>query len=905
MIRLFTLGTIYWFSVVFFVSYFGTNEPIWPWMVICAILAFSQTVQISHFRVKTQYTLDGKDKPRRDSKSLIYRTVLIPGGIVSFITMVMLLHQNNMRPSTAEAIATGGAAGMSATSDTKLLIGAAQIQVLIIILSSWSPKAFQRRQDIRDTTLRLLPTSSSKFAYSYKFILGEAPNSHTRNAMGGKISDEILKHDDILLLPVSDDQKERGFKVFKTLEWSNKFKFDFLCKTDDNIFVRWDTVAMELMEKGPSHYYWRGLAFWDMDPVADNISKIESKDTAPGILPPFVAGTFYIMSRDIITILTYPGPRVFTRFEDQNIGIWLHAFNIKPIHDKRIQSWDVCEDDMIAKHFDERFRPAESLQDMYKNVVERRPLCAGFRQDRCAPCYPCINRGTHWTDRGLDCDSTRGITLMKDKAVLQRGLTVDIKDAVPSLGQNPEWIVPGILSASSSIYSDTDEWARLHWAIWTTDPASTWKQRHYQVIESTLLHNPNAVLVVLSNTLPPTFFADYTRQGYQIHVVAFSKEMLLRTGWFFGSETEEWLQRWEDWAKSGPFFSAHLADYLRLVVLYKYGGLYMDMDTLWTRAPGDSITEFIGTDVSDTEGDLAWTLDHKNTYLANGAMRFQRGRSMFKFIAEHVFTSLDYKPDCFNCGGPRAFTSYVKTHRISLEKNGLHILPRETLYPYNGKEIAGAFKTSTDAQEDILRIEEHGLGLHLYGKVTSDKDIEEGSVIAAASRIWSLDLSGSMAPTHPTTLRLQGPKTLYYRAAATIGLVAAKDSLLDKVPGAFTGMDAVFVRGSQGKNEATVLRRASIAIMAQEGAVAMDAAGAGTKRIQMDLGQEVSLAKLNLALSRIRYLPPTSRSWKGTDKVMIQVEFGAMKEQLDISVIRRSPTESREEREKTAVRANI
>ncbi|KAF9286519.1 hypothetical protein BGZ68_002842 [Mortierella alpina] len=884
MIRLFTLGTIYWFSVVFFVSYFGANEPIWPWMVICAILAFSQTIQISHFRVKSQYKLDGKDKPRRDSKSLINRTVLIPGGIVSFITMVMLLHQNNMRPSTAEAIATGNAAGISATSDMKLVIGAAQIQVLIIILSSWSPKAFQRRQEIRDTTLRLLPPSSSKFAYSYKFILGEAPNSHTRNAMGGKISEEIRKHDDILLLPVSDAEKERGFKVFKTLEWSNKFKFDFLCKTNDNTFVRWDTVATELMEKGPSHYYWRGLAYWDMDPIADTLSKIERKSTEPGISPPFVASTFYIMSRDIITLLTYPGPRVFTKFEDQDIGIWLHAFNIKPIHDKRIQSWDVCEDDMIAKHFGKGFKPTESMQDMYKNVVERRPLCDGFRQDRCAPCYPCIDRGTHWTDRGLDCDSIRGITLMKDKAALQRGLTVDIRDTMPPLGQNPEWIIPGVLSVSSSIYSDTDEWARLHWAIWTTDPATTWKQRHYDAIESTLVHNPNAVLIVLSNTLPPTFFADYTRQGYQIYIVEFSKEMLLRTGWFFGPETEEWLRRWDEWAKTGPFFSVHLADYLRLVVLYKYGGLYMDMDALWIRAPGDRITEFIGSDVSDTESDLAWTMDQKNTYLANGVMRFQRGRSMLKYIAQHAFTSFDYKPDCFNCGGPKALTSYVKTHRISLEKNGLHILPREALYPYNWKEIMEAFGTSTKAQEDILLIEEHGLSLHLYGKVTGDRDIEEGSVVGAASRIWSLDLSRATIQTGP---RLQGPKIVYYRTADTPDLVAVKDSLLDKVPGAFTGIDAVFVRGGQLTDKATVLRGASIVITTQEGAVAMDTAGAGAKRIQMDLGQEVSLAKLNLALSRIRYLPPAARPWKDTDKVVIQVEFGSMKEQLDIPIIHR------------------
>ncbi|KAG0210616.1 hypothetical protein BGX28_009141 [Mortierella sp. GBA30] len=883
MIRLFTLGTIFWFSVVFFVSYFGANEPIWPWMVICAILALSQTIQISHFRVKGHYKLDVKDKPRRDTKSLIYRTVLIPGGIVSFITMVMLLHQNNMRPSTAEAIATGGAAGISSTSDTKLIIGVAQIQVLIIILSSWTPKAFQRRQEIRETTLKLAPPISSKFAYTYKFVLGEAPNSHTRNAMGSKISDEIRRHDDILLLPVSDSEKDRGFKVFKTLEWSNKFKFDFLCKTDDDVFVRWDTVAKDLMEKGPSRYYWQGLAFWDMEPIPD--SNIDSKSMERGIFPPYVANTFYTLSRDIVTLLTYPGPRIFTKHEDQNIGIWLHAFNIEPIHDRRVQQWNVCEEDMIAKHFGESFKPLESMQDMYRNVVEKKPLCTGFRQNRCAPCYSCINRGTHWKDWGLDCDSTKGITLLKDKTSLQRGLTVDIKDAMPSLGQNSEWIVRDIISESSSIYSDTDEWARLHWGIWTTDPSTTWKQRHYRAIESVFVHSPDAVIIMLSNTLPPNFFADYTRQGYQIYIIAFSKEMLLHRKWFFGPETEEWLRRWDEWSQKGSvsFFSVHLRDYLRLVALYKYGGLYMDMDTLWVRAPGDGMTEFIGSDVSDTESDLAWTLDENNTYLANGAMRFRRGRSMFRHIADSFFTTSDYNPECFNCGGAKAFTTYVKTHRTSLEKNGLHILSRAALYPYSWKEITTALEKTDKPEEEILRIEEHGIGFHLYGKVTGSKEIQEGSVVEAACRIWALDLHGNAPRSHLNGPRLQGPKTFYYHSASS--LITSKNSLLNKLPGAFRGIDAVFVRGDRPMNEAVVLRKASIMISANEGTIAMDAAGAGTRRIQMVMGQDVSMAQLNLALSRIRYLPPTGRTWDGADKVMIQVEFGSMKEQLDIPVM--------------------
>ncbi|CAO3569378.1 unnamed protein product [Mortierella alpina] len=913
MIRLFTLATIFWFSVVSFVSFFGADEPIWPWMAICAILAVAQVIQTIHFRFRGMHRLDHPQKNPRgvDPRLVILRTVLIPGGIVSFITMMMLLHQNNTRPSSAEALASSGATAIAALNSAKQIIGSAQTQVLILILTSWAPKGHQKRQNFRETTLQLLPPPSAKFSFTYKFVLGEAPNARAKETMGPKIKKEQDDHDDLLILPVSDTYEDLSFKVFKALEWSNKFKFDYLCKTDDDIFVRWDVVAQELMDLGPSHYYWRGLAYWDMPPITNPENKNIDHEFKLGVFPPFVAGSLYIFSRDVITLLTYPGPRFFTKNEDQNIGIWLHSYNIKPIHDKRIQQWDVCENDMIAKHFSDSFLPLESMHAMYKNLKENRPACQGFRQVYCAACYSCIGRSNHWRDWGIACDSVKGITsLNRNHDMYQGQLSVDIKDPMPQLSSKDQWILPGILSDASSLYSDSDDWSRLHWAIWTTDPVTTWQPRHYQAIETLLVHNPNAVLIILSNTLPADFFADYTRQGYEIHILSFSKDLLLQRKWYFSPNTADWLERWDDWVKAGPFFPVHLADYLRLVALYKYGGLYMDMDALWIRAPGDGMTEFIGADLSDNPQDLVWTLDATNTYLANGVMRFRRGRSMFRHIAESYFTVTNYNPECFNCGGPKAFTTYVKTHRVALQNNGLRILPREALYPYNWKEVEAAIRTSNDAEAQIQRIEHKGIGLHLYGKVTSKKAIEDGSVVAAAIRIWGLDIfnkgmtsssTATTTTTTTTTTTLQGPKVLRYPATSRppqqqqqqVAPGSSQDLLMEKVPGTFRGIDAVFVRGvvsSSASRDVHDTKKASLLITVRDGSMAMGTSAAGSRKVEMDLGEDVTMAQLNLALSRIRYLPPSStpgatKAWSGTDQVTIQVTFGEMHRELVISVL--------------------
>ncbi|KAG0199111.1 hypothetical protein BGX28_007552 [Mortierella sp. GBA30] len=899
MIRLFTLATIYWFSVVSFVSFFGADEPIWPWMANCAILAVAQAIYF-RFRGNTW---------SHNPRVAILRTVLIPGGIVSFITMMMLLHQNNTRPSSAEILASTGATAIASLNSAKQIIGTAQTQVLILILTSWAPKGYQKRQDFRETTLRLLPKPTAKFSFTYRFVLGEAPSARAKETMGSKIKQEQEEHDDLLFLPVSDTYEDLSLKVFKALEWSNKFKFDYLCKTDDDIFVRWDVVAHELMDLGPSHYYWRGLAYWDMTPITNPENKNIDHDFKLGVFPPFVAGSLYIFSRDVVTLLTYPGPRFFTKNEDQNIGIWLHSYNIKPIHDKRIQQWDVCENDMIAKHFSDAFTPVESMHEMYKNIQENRPLCQGFRQVYCAACYSCIGRSNHWRDWGVACDSVKGITSLNKHSNMYQGQTsVDIKDSMPPLSANDEWILPGILSDASSVYSDSDDWARLHWAIWTTDPTTTWQPRHYQAIETLFVHNPGAVLIILSNTLPAEFFSAYTRQGYEIHILSFSKDLLLKRKWYFSPNTAEWLQRWDEWSRAGPFFPVHLADYLRLVALYKYGGLYMDMDALWVRSPGDSMTEFIGEDLSDNPDDRVWTLDEKNNYLANGVMRFRRGRSMFRHIAESYFTVTNYDPECFNCGGPKAFTTYVKNHRTALENNGLRILDREALYPYNWKEIETAIRDSKDAESEIQRVEERGIGLHLYGKVTGKKKIEEHSVVAAAIRIWGLDIfqmvstsSSASSPSSSSGPTLQGPKTLYYPVASSSHLTrpGSQGSLIEKAPGAFKGINAVFVRGvsstpsssSSTTLSSPVLKKASLLITVKEGSVAISTSAAGTRKVEMDLGEYVTMAQLNLALSRIQYLPPASvgsKVWTGSDQITIQVTFGEMQRELNIPVVQKS-----------------
>ena len=63
------------------------------------------------------------------------------------------------------------------------------------------------------------------------------------------------------------------------------------------MFVRFDTLAQELVELGPRSRYWRGLAYWNIPPIADPVNKNADLAYELPTFPPFVAGALSILSR--------------------------------------------------------------------------------------------------------------------------------------------------------------------------------------------------------------------------------------------------------------------------------------------------------------------------------------------------------------------------------------------------------------------------------------------------------------------------------------------------------------------------------------------------------------------------------------------------------------------------------
>ena len=111
--------------------------------------------------------------------------------------------------------------------------------------------------------------------------------------------------------------------------------------------------------------------------------------------------------------------------------------------------------------------------------------------------------------------------------------------------------------------------------IWTT-PASTFAPRYFRSIDSICKHHPFATISVLSNSLPPDFFAPL--HPCAVRVERYDLEAMTRQS----GRATIWYGFRRFWNRSS-YFANHEADLLRLLVLQRRGGVYVDTDVVFLR----------------------------------------------------------------------------------------------------------------------------------------------------------------------------------------------------------------------------------------------------------------------------------------------------------------------------------
>lgn len=262
-------------------------------------------------------------------------------------------------------------------------------------------------------------------------------------------------------------------------------------------------------------------------------------------------------------------------------------------------------------------------------------------------------------------------------------------------------------------------------------PASSFGVRELLTIESLFKVHPKGCLTILSRTLDSThgynrIMKPFLNRGFKVQAVTPDLSFLLK-----GTPAEAWFRELKKGKKDpGEIpLSQNLSNLLRLVVLYKYGGVYLDTDFILLK-PLKGLRNCIGAQSMDL-GSKHWTR------LNNAVLIFDMKHPLLKrFIGEFAWT---FDGNKWGHNGPYLVSRVVE--RLGNKRpQGLSfnftILPPMAFYPVDWIKIGGLFrkpKTRGEAkwvEAKLLQLGDVTYGVHLWNKQSSGLVIEEGSVIA-------------------------------------------------------------------------------------------------------------------------------------------------------------------------------
>jgi len=276
--------------------------------------------------------------------------------------------------------------------------------------------------------------------------------------------------------------------------------------------------------------------------------------------------------------------------------------------------------------------------------------------------------------------------------------------------------------------------------IWTTD-VSTFKLRHQRVLESIFYHHVDACVRVFSNTLSNYIFADFSMAGRDVHVVPYDILALSR-----GVPGEKWAESLDEW-KTSPYFYAHSSDFLRFVLLYRFGGIYSDFDSILLQPITKFPPNFIGVEWCEEE-DLEWCIKipdftedkyafgEKNQLLPP-SNKFSASIGFMAFSPKNEFVAkilskfeINYVPTRWGCGTVLASFSYLELDNVN-KNNFVTLYKPTTFYPIGYQNILKYFSENDDTQLwNKIKKESHAL--HLFGKVTGTSEIKPNSLVDKA-----------------------------------------------------------------------------------------------------------------------------------------------------------------------------
>jgi len=257
-------------------------------------------------------------------------------------------------------------------------------------------------------------------------------------------------------------------------------------------------------------------------------------------------------------------------------------------------------------------------------------------------------------------------------------------------------------------------------------PLAQFGRRELLVLESLFRWHRGGCLLVASDTMDSAGGRDKLRpfleRGFRLAVASPDFAYLLN-----GTPAEAWLgavQRGGVSLGSVPL-GQNLSNLLRLALLYRYGGIYLDADVVVLR-PLSDLRNAIGAQAVD-EATGEWRR------LNNAVMVFDRAHPLLhEFIAEFAAA---FDGSKWGHNGPYLVSRVAARLRHGSPDLAFTVLPPRAFYPVHWSRIGGLFvapkgrKDKRWVKAKVENIKGESFGIHLWNRESSRLEMEEGSVI--------------------------------------------------------------------------------------------------------------------------------------------------------------------------------
>lgn len=257
-------------------------------------------------------------------------------------------------------------------------------------------------------------------------------------------------------------------------------------------------------------------------------------------------------------------------------------------------------------------------------------------------------------------------------------------------------------------------------------PTTSFGSRELLAVESLFKAHPEGCLMILSRTMDSV-------QGYRILKPLIDRRFKVQavtpdlSFLFNHTPAKAWLNNIKNGNKDpGEIpLAQNLSNLMRLAVLYKYGGVYLDTDFVVLR-PLTGLRNSIGAQSIDV-------LSKNWTRLNNAVLIFDMKHPLlFEFLEEFAST---FNGNKWGYNGPYLVSRVVQRVGTTTPGFNFTVLPPMAFYPVDWTKIAGLFrKPENEAQSKwvkakLLQLSGDAYGIHLWNRQSSRLSIEEGSIM--------------------------------------------------------------------------------------------------------------------------------------------------------------------------------